>query len=187
MDVFNKSISFANKAYGNISRKGDGEPLILHAMEAAEIVATITSDRMVMVAAVLHDTVEDCGATIDEIKEQFGERVAELVGADTEDKRPELPPDQSWLLRKQDTINMLKTTKDRDVKILVLGDKLSNMRSMYRLCVTEGDKMWEHFNQKDPQKHYWYYKSISEALIELKDTTAWQEYDRLVELVFNKK
>ena len=71
-----------------------------------------------------------------------------------------------------------------DIKMLALGDKLSNIRAMFRDYQEIGDKLWERFNQKNKAEHGWYYRSIAEATKELAVFPAWQEYDRLVRNVF---
>ena len=69
---------------------------------------------------------------------------------------------------------------------MTLGDKLSNMRAFYRGKRRLGGAMWDAFNQKDPAAHHWYYRAIADALSGLSDTPAWQEYDRLIRLVFDE-
>lgn len=182
-----RAIEFAKNAYGEIRRKGDGTLLLLHGMEAMEIAETLTSDPDVLIATMLHDVVEDTDTTMDAILEEFGERVVELISADTENKRRDLPPSESWILRKQDTIDFLKATKDTDAKILVLGDKLSNIRSFAKLKRDEGDDMWLHFNQKDPEKHHWYYREIASCLTCFATTEAFKEYDNLIKYVFDEE
>ncbi len=70
---------------------------------------------------------------------------------------------------------------------MYLADKLSNMRSLYNDTVLQGDRVWQQFNQKDPQQHYWYYSQIAEILSDLKEYPAWQEYNRLIKIVFCKE
>ena len=185
MDKFSEAAAFAIRLHDGTERKGDGLPYILHPMEAATIVSTLTKDQDVLSAAVLHDTIDDAGTTIEEIEQRFGKRVAELVAAETEDKREHLPADQTWLVRKQEAIEVLKNTNDIDVKRVFLGDKLSNMRSFNRDLQKYGDKLWDRFNQKDPKMHAWYYRSIADAMTELQDTPAWKEYDYLIKKIFN--
>ena len=67
-----------------------------------------------------------------------------------------------------------------------LGDKLSNMRSFYRLYLEEGDGLWEHFNMKNVDQQKWYYQTIREYLSELKETPAWKELDTLIRFVFHE-
>ena len=81
---------------------------------------------------------------------------------------------------------MLRHTKDRDVKILWLADKLSNIRSFYREYRKSGDAVWQNLHQKDPAMQGWYYKTIAEYLSDMSDTAAYQEYVSLVEKIFGK-
>ena len=71
------------------------------------------------------------------------------------------------------------------MKMVALGDKLSNIRAMYRDQLEVGEKLWERFNQKDPVMHAWYYRAIAKATPELEHFPAWQEYSLLVEKVFS--
>ncbi len=79
-------------------------------MEAAVIVSTMTSDQNVIAAAILHDVVEDAGIAMEEIEANFGERVRELVEAETENKREDLPPSETWRIRKEESLDVLKNT-----------------------------------------------------------------------------
>ena len=71
-----------------------------------------------------------------------------------------------------------------EVKMITLGDKLSNIRAIYRDYSTLGDGVWERFNQKDKNEHAWYYRGVAERLGELSDTFAYQEYVEIVGKVF---
>ena len=187
MGLLAEAMNFAIAAHGETRRKGDGLPAILHAMEAAAVAATLTADQEVLAAAVLHDTVEDAGADLEEIRARFGDRVAALVGAETEDKMRSVPPGQSWKARKEAAIAGLRGAKDPGVAIIALGDKLSNMRALYRSRGQKGEAMWEAFHQRDPEQHHWYYRTIAGVLAPLADTAAWQEFDWLIGQVFEEK
>ena len=186
MDKVTKAIEFAAQAHDGMERKKDKTPYILHPLEAAVIVGSMTADKDVIAAAVLHDVVEDTEITIDEIEESFGSRVRALVESETEDKRAELPPESTWQIRKEESLKELEMCGDTDVLMLWLGDKLSNMRSFYRIWKNEGDSMWQTFNQKDPLRQKWYYSRIAELTESLKGFSAWQEYNELVKIVFGK-
>ena len=186
MDMVTKAIEFASKAHDGMIRKKDKTPYILHPLEAAVIVGSMTEDRDVISAAVLHDVVEDTDITIEEIEENFGPRVRALVESETEDKRADLPPEDTWRIRKEESLEELASCKDTDVLMLWLGDKLSNMRSFYRIWKVEGDGMWQSFNQKDPVQQKWYYSRIADLTSSLKDCSAWLEYNELVKIVFGK-
>ena len=165
-EILNKAIVYAVKAHNGQVRKGTQVPYILHPLEAASIVGTLTTDEKVIAAAVLHDVVEDTAATTECIQEAFGERIAALVAAESENKREDLPAGSTWKIRKQETIDHLRDASI-EVKMLTLGDKLSNIRSLYRDQLVYGERLWQRFNQKDKQEHYWYYKRIAECLTEL--------------------
>lgn len=187
MNVLEEALVFATEAHSGQKRKMSGIPYILHPAEVAAIIATLTDDINTMAAGALHDTVEDCNVDPLEIRTKFGPRVAALVQSETEDRLSQRPASETWLERKQDSLLMLAHTKDRDVKILWLSDKLSNMRSFYREYLVKGDAIWQTLNQKDPEMHHWYYRTIAEYLSEeFSGTAAYKEYTELIEKVFVK-
>ena len=179
-----EAIHFATTAHAGQMRKMANTPYILHPMEVAAIAATMTTDEDVMIAGLLHDTIEDTNADPRDIKRIFGARVSALVQSETEDKLSERPPSETWMQRKEESLLMLSHTHDIGVKMLWLSDKLSNIRSFYREHLKHGDAIWQGLNQKDPAMHAWYYRTIAENLKELSDTAAYNEYIELVEKVF---
>ena len=186
MELVSEAIVFAVKAHDGMRRKKSEAPYILHPMEAAVIVGTMTDDQNLIAAAVLHDVVEDADINIEEIEEKFGRRVRELVASETEDKRADLPPEDTWRVRKEETLAVLKNTRDVAVLMVWLGDKLANMRAIYRDWKVEGDALWQKFNQKDVGEQAWYYRTIVRLTERLSYTSAWLEYKTLTELVFGK-
>ena len=75
---------------------------------------------------------------------------------------------------------------NRDVKIVALGDKLSNMRAIARDFARYGDDFWNQFHAKDPQSHAWRFRALVDAMSELKGLEAYEEFANLVECVFSK-
>lgn len=187
MELFSEAAAFAVRAHDGMRRKNNTAPYILHPLEAAAIVGTMTDDQQILAAAVLHDTVEDAGVAPEEIEARFGARVRELVMSETEDKRAELPPEQTWRLRKEESVTHLQHCGDLAVKMLYVGDKLSNLRAVHRDMAVQGAALWNRFNQKDPAMQHWYYRAIAEATRELHECAAWQEYDWLVREIFNER
>lgn len=183
-DIVDRAIIFATFAHKNARRKSSALPYIIHPLEAGAIAASMTEDRKVIAAAILHDVVEDTEYTQEDIGELFGQDVMKLNMADTENKRSDLPPAETWKIRKQETIDYLLKKATYKEKIIVLSDKLSNMRSIYNEHSAIGDKIWEKFNQKDKLQQKWYYESILNVLNELEDTNAYKEYQQLVQSVF---
>lgn len=186
MELVTEAIIFASTAHDGMRRKTSLSPYIMHPLEAAVIVSSLTSDPEIIAASVLHDVVEDANILPEEIEKKFGKRVKELVMSETENKRRDQRPEDSWKIRKQEAIEYLKETKDIGAKMLYLGDKLSNLRSLHKELKQFGDKVWQNFNQKNPMEHKWYYTEISKALSEFKDTCAWKEYNELIEEIFEK-
>ncbi len=184
MELFDEAVCFAVEKHSGQRRKLSDAPYVLHPLEVASIVATMSDDQELLAAAVLHDTVEDAGATLAEIREKFGKRVSLLVMTETEDKREGRPEAETWLLRKQETLAILQNTKDVAVKMLWLGDKLANMRSFWREYLRRGDALWQSFHQKDPAQQAWYYRTIAAAMPELKEQSAYKEYVGLLDVVF---
>ena len=109
-----------------------------------------------------------------------------LVESETEDKRADLPPEDTWRIRKEESLEELKNSDDIAVLMLWLGDKLSNMRSFYRIWKNEGLNMWQAFNQKDPEQQYWYYSTLAKLTSPLEKFPAWQEYNELLKIVFER-
>ncbi|MBR4808771.1 MAG: bifunctional (p)ppGpp synthetase/guanosine-3',5'-bis(diphosphate) 3'-pyrophosphohydrolase [Bacteroidales bacterium] len=175
--ILDRAIIFAVKAHSGTERRGKGYPYIVHPMEAVEIVATMTSDQELLAAAALHDTVEDTDVTVDQIREEFGDRVASLVAAETDVKGA------PWHDRKQAAIDRLSRAS-HDAKIVALGDKLSNMRAIARDYAVQGKALWDIFHTNDPKEHEWHYRGLADALRELDGTVAFQEFEKLINQVF---
>jgi len=186
--LVDRAIKFAVDAHHNTERRGKGFPYIVHPMEAVEIVATITSDPELMAAAVLHDTIEDTDVTVQQIRDAFGDRVADLVHAESDQLNGEVftggdNEEETWHARKQAAIDRLAAAP-HDAKIVALGDKLSNMRAIWRDYQTKGDALWSIFHVKDKASHAWHYRGLAASLSELSDTFAYQEFVRLIDEVF---
>ena len=186
-DLLDRAIIFAVKAHHNTERRGKGFPYIVHPMEAVEIVATITSDQELLAAAALHDTVEDTDVTVEQIRAEFGDRIAELVHAESDQINGQLfngaNETETWHARKQAAIDRLAAAS-HDAKIVAMGDKLSNMRAIWRDYQLKGDALWSIFHVKDKASHEWHYRGLAASLSELSDTFAYQEFMRLLNEVF---
>ena len=177
---FDEAVRFAVEAHHGTERRGKGYPYIIHPMEAAAIVATMTNDQEMLAAAVLHDTIEDTDVTIEQIRELFGDRVAELVQHET------APLDESLTWREKKTAQ-LKQLADapHDSKIVALGDKFSNMSGIALDYRQIGDEVWKRFHAPNGKPDVeWYYRSLADAMSELSYTLAYQEYVKLLEEVF---
>lgn len=184
--LLDRAIVFAVKAHAGTERRGKGFPYIVHPMEAMEIVATMTPDQELLAAAALHDTVEDTDVTIEQIKAEFGARVASLVEAESDVMVEGVREEDSWHQRKQVAIDRLARAP-REAKMVALGDKLSNMRAIARDYAMQGDKLWSLFHASDPKDHEWHYRGLADSLRELSDTFAFQEFESLINQVFSSR
>lgn len=118
-----KAARFAAKKHSNQIRKGsDAEPYINHPLEVADLLADVgkVSDIDLLVAAILHDTIEDTETTKDEIAELFGKNVAEIVAEVTDDKS--LPKAERKQLQIEHAPHISTAAKQ-----LKLADKISNI------------------------------------------------------------
>lgn len=184
--LIDKAIQFASEKHKGALRKGDGQPYIFHPIEVLGIASLLTKDEDILAASVLHDAIEDAGVTKEEIEKEFNKHVSELVANESEDKREGQSREATWKDRKQEAIDMIKNSKEIGTKIICLSDKVSNLRSFNRLVLQDEAKAWDNFNMKDPLMHYWYYKELKEALIDLKDSSVYKEYCFLVDAIFNR-
>ena len=181
--LLDRAIIFAVNAHHNTERRGKGFPYIVHPMEAVEIVATITPDQELLAAAALHDTIEDTDVTVEDIRREFGDRVAELVHAESDQFTEGVSEEDSWHDRKQAAIDRLAAAS-HDAKIVAMGDKLSNMRAIARDYAMKGDELWQIFHAKNKADHEWHYRGLAASLSELSDTFAYKEFVRLLDEVF---
>ncbi|HLL99977.1 MAG TPA: HD domain-containing protein [Pyrinomonadaceae bacterium] len=118
-----EAASFAAKRHKNQKRKGaDGEPYINHPLEVAKLLANVgkVEDTDVLIAALLHDTVEDTETTREEITQMFGERVSGMVLEVTDDKS--LPKAERKQLQVEHAPHL-----SPGAKLVKLGDKISNI------------------------------------------------------------
>lgn len=156
VSAVHRAMRFAERAHRGQKRKGSDVDYITHPMEVFQILSSMGAGEDLLIAGLLHDTVEDTDVTIQDIRNNFGQRVARLVGSHTEDKT------KSWMERKQHSIYQLKTA-DRETKLLILADKVSNLRSSLADYIEVGEELWDRFNApKELQS--WYNSEIQDAL-----------------------
>ena len=120
------ALDFACRKHATQRRKGEGqEPYVNHLAEVARLVAEATAgtDANLVIAALLHDAVEDQGVEREEIATVFGEDVAELVMEVTDDKR--IPKADRKRLQVEHAARI-----SRRARVLKIADKTSNLRSM---------------------------------------------------------
>lgn len=181
-----KAIIFAVNAHKNTERRGKGFPYVIHPLEAMAVVASITTDPELLAAAALHDVVEDTDYTVEDIRAEFGDRVASLVSAESDAVFPDMSPEESWHMRKQIAMDHLKAAS-MDVKTVAMGDKLSNVRAIARDYYVHGDAVWNKFHCTDKKEHEWRYRGVADALSDLEDTEPYKEMLYLLDFIFGSE
>ena len=152
------AIEYAARAHREHYRKGTKIPYIIHPISVAKILIEYDCAEELIVAGILHDTVEDTDVTLENIRQSFGDKVASLVKAASE-------PDKSdtWENRKRHTIESLKTAS-MDVLLLTCADKLDNIRSIKEDYERFGESVWKRFRRaKDSQN--WYYSALADLFL----------------------
>lgn len=184
--LLQEALQYAAMAHKGAFRKGSRVPYILHPMETAMTTLRMTGDASLAAAAALHDVIEDTSCTYEDILNRFGKRIADIVLEESENKRRDMTPEQSWKIRKEEGVRRIAGAS-RDAKIVALSDKLSNLRATHRGYKQQGDAVFARFHSKSKEDHAWYHGGLLEALSELSQTEQYREYERLYEDVFGKK
>ena len=145
-------------------------PYIAHLMNVASYVLQAGGNEDQFIAALLHDSIEDQPntlgkPTVEIIKEQFGERVLELVLTCTDGEPNQVRDASTWRHRKEKYLQHLKSsaTKDPEALLVPLADKLDNCKSLVRDLKLHGPVVWKRFNSK-PEDILFYYQAILEIL-----------------------
>jgi len=174
---FNEAFLYAADKHANQTRKKTDVPYISHLMSVAALVLEAGGDENQAIAALLHDVVEDCGGypVLDEIRQKFGDGVANIVAGLTDAYTTPKPP---WKARKLDYLELLRKSSD-DVRLVSAADKLHNVRTILADYRKEGDSVWERFSGRRDGT-LWYYRAVLEVLQEGKPNCLVDELHRVV-------
>ena len=158
---FDDAMAYAAEKHRYQTRKGGGIPYLGHLLSVAGYVIEADGTETEAIAALLHDTAEDQGgeATLAEIREKFGDEVANIVAECSDTVVMPKPP---WRERKQNYVDHLSEASDSAV-LVSLADKLHNAHAILRDFRAHGDELWQRFNVKDPADHLWYYTALLEV------------------------
>ena len=160
-ELLNKAIHFATEKHAGGVRKGTNRPYIGHPLEVMNILNRMEADNNLMMAGLLHDTVEDTETTYMDIKNEFGMDVAALVAAHTKN------PDMTWEEVRKHKIEEMNEASFR-VKLLIMADMTANLRSLWRDYRHIGEKLWERFNAPK-EKQAWYYGAMQDKLWDMQN------------------
>ena len=127
-DALNRAYVFSMRAHGN-QKRASGDPYFSHPLEVAGILTEFKLDCSSIITGLLHDTVEDTVATLDQIDAMFGPEVSRLVDGVTKLSQLEL---QSSDTQQAENFRKLLLAMSQDIRVLLvkLADRLHNMRTL---------------------------------------------------------
>ena len=174
-DKLQRALVFASRLHGDQYRKGTRIPYITHLLAVAAIVGENGGTENEVVAALLHDAPEDQGglATLEDIRDRFGDQVAEIVEGCTDTYEDPKPP---WRERKESYLAHLAGASD-SVRLVSSADKLHNARTVLSDYRVLGEDLWERFNGGRGGT-LWYYRAIVDVL--KNEGPVVEELDRVV-------
>ena len=184
MNTIQRAVMFAAEKHKAQLRKGTNIPYIVHPLGVMEKLIRAGASNNAIVAGILHDTLEDTATTYDELVQNFGARVADIVAAASESDKS-----LSWEERKNVALDALRKCDDADILAVVFADKTHNLQSIHRDWNEDKDDIWTRF-KRGCDKQMWYYGEICEIAkkkyesVDLPLRTLmcdyWWEYDNFV-------
>jgi (p)ppGpp synthase/HD superfamily hydrolase len=158
---FAQALVYAETAHAGQLRTGTGVPYIAHLLGVAALALEHGSNEDEAIAALLHDTVEDCGGLdrLGDVRQRFGENVADIVMGCTDATEIPKPP---WKERKQAYLHDLVAASP-SVLLVTACDKLHNARSIVVALTREGEAAWRIF-KGGRNGTLWYYRAVLDVL-----------------------
>ncbi len=189
MDRIQKALMTAYECHRGQTRKLGGAPYIVHILDIARLLLSepgVSED--VVVAGILHDTLEDTPHTPQQLERDFGPHVLSLVQFATEPgKGPGTSKEEgarTWRARKEHTIQACAHAT-RDQLLVLIADKLSNLASLQEELHLHGDAVWIAFNASK-EDIAWYYRTLRFTVVDkLQDTRLFCLYLQLADEVFD--
>lgn len=160
-----EAINYVSKLHCKQFRKGDPTlPYVSHLFAVAWILSEYADDEGIIIAGLLHDSLEDVeGYTYEQLESDFGKKVADIVLNVSEDKTSgEADKKASWDIRKQKYLEHLKST-DKDSLLVCGADKIHNTAAYINDYKKNGPDTWNRFNAP-PQNKISFYSKIAEIL-----------------------
>lgn len=157
---FYRGLVHAAAVHNGHVRKGTTIPYVSHLLIVAGLVLEHGGNEDEVIAALLHDAVEDRGGEprLNEIRAHFGDVVAEIVSACSDTTEDPKPP---WRIRKEDYIRHLEVVSD-SVRLVSAGDKLANVRSLIQDYRAVGEPLWDRFSAPKAEQ-LWNYRVLADA------------------------
>jgi (p)ppGpp synthase/HD superfamily hydrolase len=191
--LYEEALRMAARAHRSQVRKGTDLPYITHPVHVSAILQRHGFPRDTVIAALLHDVVEDQDVSLAEIETSFGTVVAEIVDALSEDKSDAAGETRPWHVRKAEAVDKIRNGSSAAAAVKA-ADVLHNAQSILYDLRQDGSKVWKRFN-RGPEQMLGYYGRIAvlvrtklgghplvheleAALAELRQTAGLSEQDR---------
>lgn len=159
MNVKEKAKVFAINAHkGQVRKSEPDKPMIIHPIGVAKILEEYGCDENVIAAGYLHDVVEDTDYSIEDIKAEFGDDIANLVLSATEEDKT-----LSWEIRKEKAIKKIKKISLRN-KYVICADKINNLEDLLSKFQKSGKRDFSAFRRGEASQ-CWFYRNVYESLI----------------------
>ena len=175
---FEKALVYTNHLHAKQKRKQSQVPYIAHLLGVTSLVLEDGGDENEAIAALLHDAVEDQGGldTLEEIRQKFGDNVADIVFEVTDAFTVPKPP---WRARKEKYIASISLASPQALRVS-LADKVYNAQSTLRDIRREGESAWERFNG-GKKGTLWYYHQLVEEFGKRGSSNLLSELIRIVD------
>lgn len=162
-DRFAVALQFAFEKHRRQLRKGSGVPYMTHLMSVSALVMEHGGGEDEAIAALLHDSVEDVGVTLEEIRMKFGDRVADIVAGCTKDKVDwkSIPPEKIWEAMLEGHLKYFEHLKSsfESIRLVSACDKLHNCRDIVK-DLEAGRDIFKKM-KGGPQGTFWYYTELA--------------------------
>ena len=180
MDKVEKAIYFATKAHHGQNRKMEDVAMIFHPFTVGMILHKAGCSDDIVIAGLLHDVIEDTKYTKEDIEKRFGKKIADIVDGVSESDKS-----QPWKVRKQETIDYIKSASIEE-KLVECADKINNLESIYIDLQREGEEVWKKFKRgREDQK--WYHENVYESIVANTDKKhpLFKRQRELIKKIFN--
>lgn len=154
---FDRALQFSAQWHDHQYRKGTKTPYFVHPVAVAFLLRGYEYSESIQIAGLLHDVVEDTECSLEQIEEEFGKAVSELV-----DWCTELSKGRSWEERKSAMIEKLKGAPV-EAKAVAGADKAHNLNTILDVWEREGDEIWNRFS-RGASHQLRYYQQILESI-----------------------
>ena len=164
-ELYEEALRLAARAHRSQTRKGTDLPYIAHPVHVSAILQRYGFPREAVIAALLHDVVEDQDVTVAEIEAQFGAAVAEIVDALSERRKDGQGEVRPWHVRKAEAVEQIRQASAAAAAVKA-ADVLHNAQSILYDLRHDGPGVWQRFT-RGPEQMLGYYGRIA-ALVQAK-------------------